>query len=86
MHRLTLTPNQGAALNRTNKIIVAFLLAAVAGFAAIAGGYLIWADQTNYFDREGSTGMSVIFLMAPLGGIVLGVICAIMTARRTKTA
>jgi hypothetical protein len=71
-------------LNRTNKIIVAFLLAAIAGFVIIAGGYLVWADQTNYFDREGSTGMSVIFLLAPLGGIILGVICAIVTARRTR--
>ena len=73
-------------MNRTNKIIVAFLLAAVAGYLIIAGGYLYWADATNYFDREGSTGMSVIFMMAPLGAIVCGAISAIITARRTKPA
>jgi hypothetical protein len=73
-------------LNRTNKIIVAFLLATVAGFLAIAGGFLLWADQTTYLDREGSVGMGVIFFFAPLGGIILGVISAIVTARITKPA
>lgn len=73
-------------MNRTNKIIVAFLLATVIGFFVIAGGFLIWADQTNYIDREGSVGMGVIFVFAPLGGIILGVLSAIVTARRTKPA
>jgi hypothetical protein len=73
-------------LNRTNKVIVAFLLAAIAGFFVIAGGFLIWADQTNYSDREGSTGMAFIFVFAPVGGLILGVISAVVIARRTKPA
>ena len=27
------------------------------GFLAIAFGYITYADSSNYFDREGSTGM-----------------------------
>jgi TRAP-type C4-dicarboxylate transport system permease small subunit len=83
-HRSTLYQNGEITLNRTNKIIVAFLLATIAGFFIIAGGFLIWADQTNFSDREGSVGMGVIFVFAPLGGIILGVISAIVTARTTK--
>ena len=73
-------------MNRTNKIIVAFLLATVAGFLVIAGGYLTWAIETNYFDREGSTGMSVIFILAAMGGLILGAISAFVTARIIKPA
>lgn len=73
-------------MNRTNKIIIAFLLGTIAGFVAIAGGFLIWADQTNFSDREGSVGMGFIFVFAPVGGIGLGVLSALATARMTKPA
>jgi hypothetical protein len=71
-------------LSLTNKIIVALLLGTIAGYFAIAGGFLAWADATDYIDREGSVGMGFIFVFAPLGGIVLGIICAVLTYRIAK--
>jgi hypothetical protein len=73
-------------LNRTNKIILAFVLATLAGFFAISGGYLIFAISTDYFDREGSTGMAVIFMLAPIGGLALGAVAAFVTSRLVKPA
>jgi hypothetical protein len=67
-----------------NAVILAFLLAAVIGFLAIAFGFIAWSDSTNYFDREGSTGMAWIFVFAPFGGLVLGTLAAYATARILK--
>jgi hypothetical protein len=54
--------------------IITFVLATIAGFLAIAFGYVAYADQANYLDREGATGMAVVFFYAPLGGIILGAV------------
>ena len=53
---------------------ITFVLAAIAGFLAIAFGYVGYADQADYLDREGATGMAVVFFYAPLGGIIIGAI------------
>ena len=54
--------------------IVTFILAAILGFLVIAFGYVAHADQLDYLDREGATGMAVVFFYAPLGGIVIGAV------------
>ena len=54
--------------------IITFVLVAIAGFLVIAFGYVAYADQANYLDREGATGMAVVFFYAPLGGIIAGVV------------
>jgi|HubBroStandDraft_5_1064220.scaffolds.fasta_scaffold488583_2 hypothetical protein len=61
--------------------IAVFVAGTVLGFLAIAGGFLAWAMTTNYIDREGSTGMAVIFIEAPVGGLIIGVIAALVTSR-----
>ena len=71
-------------MNLTNKIMLAAVLGTIAGFLAIAGGFLAWADATNFSDREGSTGMAFIFVFAPFGGVVFGAACAFLTYRISK--
>jgi hypothetical protein len=70
-----------------NAAIATFFLAAVIGCLAIAFGYIAYADSTHAFDREGATGMAVVFFYAPLGGVIMGVACAVATfkvlSRRT---
>jgi hypothetical protein len=56
--------------------ITAFIVGTLVGFAAIAFGYIAYADSTHYLDREGATGMGVVFFYAPLGGLLLGTISA----------
>ena len=59
--------------------LTALIGGTILGFLAIAFGYIAYADSTNYFDREGSTGMDVIFVIAPLGGLIIGIIAAVVT-------
>jgi hypothetical protein len=54
--------------------IIAFIAGTIVGFVAIAFGYIAYADSTHYLDREGATGMGVVFFYAPLGGVLLGTI------------
>jgi hypothetical protein len=61
--------------------IATFVAATIVGFLAIAFGWIAYADSTNYFDREGSTGMAVVFMIAPMGGIACGAICAFLAYR-----
>jgi Na+/glutamate symporter len=72
-------------VNPTNKIMLAVVLGTLAGFLAIAGGFLAWADVTNFSDREGSVGMALIFAFAPFGGIVFGALCGFLTYRISKS-
>jgi Na+/melibiose symporter-like transporter len=67
--------------------IITFVLASIAGFLMIAFGYVGYADQANELDREGATGMAVVFFYAPLGGVIIGAVSAFLTfklvSRRT---
>jgi RsiW-degrading membrane proteinase PrsW (M82 family) len=68
----------------TNIAIITFILGTVVGFLAIAVGYIAYADSANYFDREGATGMAVMFFYAPVGGILVGIISAVATFKILK--
>jgi membrane-associated phospholipid phosphatase len=59
--------------------LTALIGGAILGFLVIAFGYIAYADSTNYFDREGATGMGVVFFYAPLGGLITGIIAAVVT-------
>jgi hypothetical protein len=67
-----------------NIAISVFFPAALAGFLAIAFGYIAYADSTHFFDREGATGMGVVFFYAPVGGIMIGALCAYATFKRLE--
>jgi hypothetical protein len=41
--------------------IAALALGIVVSYLAIVFSYIAYADSTNYFDREGATGMAVVF-------------------------
>ena len=67
-----------------NVAIVTFIVVALVGFLAMAFGYVAYADSTHYFDREGATGMAVVFFYAPLGGILLGIVSAVVVFKVLK--
>jgi hypothetical protein len=64
--------------------ISTFVGATIVGFLAIAIGWLAYADSNNYFDREGSTGMAVIFMIAPMGGVAIGAAFAFLAYRLAR--
>jgi len=59
--------------------LTALIGGTVLGCLAIAFGYIAYADSTHYLDREGATGMGVVFFYAPLGGLIIGIITAVVT-------
>jgi membrane associated rhomboid family serine protease len=61
--------------------VAVFVAGTILGFLAIAGGFLAWAIATDFIDREGSTGMGVIFIEAPVGGLLIGLVAALITSR-----
>jgi hypothetical protein len=67
-----------------NIAITTFILGTVVGFLAIAGGYIAYAISTDYFDREGATGMAVVFMEAPLGGVIIGIVSAVVIYKILK--
>jgi hypothetical protein len=71
-------------MNQGRITVAAFVIGTVLGFLAIAGGYIAWAIATDYFDREGATGMAVIFIEAPFGGLLIGIVSALVTSNILK--
>jgi hypothetical protein len=61
--------------------VAAFVAGTILGFLAIGGGYIAWAIATEYVDREGATGMGVIFIEAPIGGLLIGGVSALIASR-----
>ena len=65
------------------KIVLAFLVGLIVGWAIPIVWYIA---ATNYFglhDRDGGGAMGAIFIMGPIAALLLATIAAIVTIRRT---
>jgi hypothetical protein len=68
------------------KILFAFLLGLIAGWAIPIVWYIV---ATNYFgliDRDGGGAMGAIFIMGPILALIVGTVAAIVTAIKTRAA
>lgn len=74
-------PHRGQNGGRFLLSVLAFIGGWIAGYLAIVLGYMIWAEATAFFDREGATSMGVLFFMGPAGGFVTGLLAAAITWR-----
>lgn len=61
--------------------VAVFAAAAVIGYLVLAIGWIAYADIFAIADREGGKGMAMIFLFAPAGGALIGLIAAGLLAR-----
>jgi len=68
------------------KIFLAFLLGLVAGEAIPILWYILATNYFGLFDRDGGGAMGAIFILGPLLALVLGVVFAIIAARRTRNS
>jgi hypothetical protein len=59
------------------KVLLAFVLGTAAIYAITAAGMLWYMDANRIFDRDGGMAMAIIFGIAPLTGLLGGVLCAI---------
>lgn len=65
------------------KILLAFLLGLIVGWAIPIVWYIVATNYFGVFDRDGGGAMGAIFIMGPIAGLLLGIIAAIVTIRRT---
>jgi hypothetical protein len=66
------------------KIFLAFIAGLVIGEAIPIVWYILATNYFGLFDRDGGGAMGAIFIMGPLLALVLGVVFAIVTARKTR--
>jgi hypothetical protein len=66
------------------KILLAFLLGLVAGWAIPIVWYIVATNYFGLFDRDGGGAMGAIFIMGPILALIVGIVAAIVTAVRTK--
>ena len=65
------------------KIFLAFLFGLVVGEAIPIIWYILATNYFGLFDRDGGGAMGAIFIMGPIAGLLLGIVVAIVTIRRT---
>jgi hypothetical protein len=68
------------------KILSAFLLGLIVGWAIPIVWYILATNYFGLFDRDGGGAMGAIFIMGPVAALIIGIAAAIVTAMRTKAA
>jgi hypothetical protein len=68
------------------KIFLAFVAGLVIGEAIPVLWYILATNYFGMFDRDGGGAMAAIFIMGPLLALILGVVFALVAARRTRNA
>ncbi len=66
--------------------IAVFAAATVIGYLVLAVGWIAYADIFGIADRDGGKGMAMIFLFAPAGGALIGLIAAALLAPSARGA
>jgi hypothetical protein len=66
------------------KIFLAIVAGLVVGEAIPIVWYILATNYFGLFDRDGGGAMAAIFLLGPLLAVILGIVFAVVTARRTK--
>jgi hypothetical protein len=66
------------------KIFLAFIAGLVVGEAIPVVWYILATNFFGLFDRDGGGAMSAIFVLGPLLAVVLGIVFAVVAARRTR--
>ncbi len=66
------------------KIFLAFIAGLVVGEAVAIIGYILATNFFGLVDRDGGGAMGAIFILGPMLALVLGVLFAVMAARRSR--
>ncbi len=63
--------------------VAIFAAATVIGYFVVLFGWIAYAVVFDIADREGSRAMGMVFIIAPAGGAMIGLIGAGLLSRRT---
>jgi hypothetical protein len=70
-------------MSRGFKIVLAFVAGLIAGEAIPIVWYILATNYFGVFDRDGGGAMGAIFIVGPILALSLGILAAVVVARRT---
>jgi hypothetical protein len=70
-------------VSRGFKIFLAFVAGLIAGEAIPIVWYILATNYFGVFDRDGGGAMGAIFIVGPILALSLGILAAVVVARRT---
>jgi hypothetical protein len=64
------------------RAVAIFATATVIGYVVVVFGWITYAHIFDIADREGGKGMTMIFIVGPAAGAIIGLIAASLLSRR----
>jgi len=70
-------------VGKTAAGFIGFIGGLVLGYCAVLFGWVAYTEMFDVGDLGGAKAMGVAFFFAPVGGVIAGIICAVLLMRRT---
>ena len=70
-------------MGKTAAGFIGFIGGLVLGYCAVLFGWVTYTDIFDVSDLGGAKAMGIAFFFAPVGGVIAGIICAVLLMRRT---
>jgi hypothetical protein len=69
-------------VNKTAAGFIGFICGLALGYCAVLFAWVAYTDIFNVADLGGGKAMGIAFFFAPIGGVIAGIICAVLLVRR----
>jgi hypothetical protein len=69
-------------MNKTVAGFLGFIGGLVLGYCAVLFGWVAYTNLFDVSDMGGGKTMGIAFFFAPVGGVIAGIVCAILLAGR----
>jgi hypothetical protein len=67
------------------RTLIVFVVATILAYLAIVFGWIAYADFADVADREGGLGMAVVFIIAPICAVLIGIAAALLIGGKSAT-
>jgi len=68
-------------MNRTLAGFLGFIGGLIAGYCIVLFGWVAYTNIADVSDMGGGKAMGVAFFFAPVGAVIVGILCAIVLVR-----
>jgi hypothetical protein len=68
-------------VNKTVAGFLGFIAGLILGYCAVLFGWVAYTNIADVSDMGGGKTMGIAFFFAPLGGVIVGLVCAILLVR-----
>jgi hypothetical protein len=69
-------------VKKTAAGFIGFICGLALGYCAVLFGWVAYTDIFNVADLGGGKAMGIAFFFAPIGGVIAGIISAVLLVRR----